>query len=197
MKKRLLAAVLCSAAAMPAFAAQTLAAETNLVKNQYLSTRSGLYTLVMQSDGNVVLYFNPPGYPTRTGNYSIGRGFATGTHNGDHLRMQMDGQLALYTASNTWAWWSDTGGNPYDMSYTLVLRETGALEIWKKGTYWKTLAQADRAPNGYYSVARFPFKTVVNGMCQDGSTPPVGSGMLANIWAGQHNGYIGYCNSQY
>lgn len=72
-----------------------LDAESNIEQNAYIATRSGHYILVMQGDGSVVTYFNSLNM-TRTA------GFKTGTSNGHHLRMQLDGNLVVYRVTARW-----------------------------------------------------------------------------------------------
>jgi hypothetical protein len=182
-----------AAAAAPAFAAQVLNAQTNLLPGEYLSTRSGLYTLVMQSDGNLVQYFNPP-YPY-TGGISK---FVVHTQKGHHLSMQMDGNLAIYTSGNTWAWTSGTGGKPYNMGYKLVLFETGRIAILDAGGgIVKELQEPVVSPRDGGPVALFPFRTYANGQCVDSLTPPMKGGWDANYWAWHNGGAIGYCGNLY
>lgn len=174
---------------IPVHAAQVLTAETQLETGQTLTTRSGLFTLVVQTDGNVVSYFTPPLYPSRPS------GFSTGTSNGHHLRMQIDGNLALYTASNTWAWTSNTGGKPYNMGFKLVLREDGGVYIYDANNYVVKMLLRDDTGSG--SSARFPFRKFVSGTCVDGLTAPATSGVQANSWAQLNGGAVGYCGSFY
>ncbi|MBJ7309586.1 hypothetical protein H7U20_05165, partial [Rugamonas sp. CCM 8940] len=163
------------AASAPVGAAQVLMAETQLENGQYLTTRSGLYSVVVQGDGNVVEYFNTR-MGTRPSQFSTGRG------RGNHLRMQMDGNLALYTSGGTWAWTSETGGRPYNMGYKLVLYETGALFIHDaNNNVVKILSEADRPNSQGGPVDRFPFRKIVNGACQDMLTPDFQSGMQAVV----------------
>lgn len=189
---RVIAGLLAVLTIAPAYAGQVLEAEAVLYQNQYLSTRSGLFSVVMQSDGNFVRYFTPPNYPARTG---AGWGhFATNTDNGSYIRMQADGNLAMYTSGHSWAWTSNSGGNPIDFSYKLVLREDGALVIMKGNLVHKTLSPHDA---GGGSGAYFPFRKYVNGQCVDSVTTFQTSGYTAVSWAQANGGTIGYCGSSY
>lgn len=189
---RVIAALLAFATLAPAHSGQVLKAEEILYQNQYLSTKSGLFSLVMQSDGNLVRYFTAPGFPARTG-VKVGA-FPTMTDNGAYVRMQADGNLAMYKSNHTWAWTSGTGGNPIDLSYQLVLRESGRVEIWKNGFWWRTLSEHDA---GTGSNAQFPFKKYINGVCTDNLTTPLSAGYLADDWTRARGGSVGYCNSPY
>jgi hypothetical protein len=193
LRKSFTAFVIGVAAMASASAAQVLTAETQLEKGQFLSTRSGLFSLVVQDDGNVVQYFT-----TRRGTRPSQ--FSTNTRkSGDHLRMQMDGNLALYKSNGTWAWTSGTGGHPYDYGYKLVLYETGRLAILDaKNAIVKILADVDRPSSQGGPVDYFPFRKVENGNCTDGWTSETfQSGLQAEDWAFAHGGSVGYCNSPY
>ena len=193
MITRTLAALLLSTTTIiSAHAAQVLTAETQLEKGQYLSSRSGIFSLVMQNDGNVVIYFNSPG-GTRPSNFS------THTSNGHHLRMQMDGNLALYKADGTWAWNSKTGGRPYDMGYKLILTETGRAQVFDRNNSLVFNLQAvDLSPAQGGPVVTFPmFRLAGTGCIQESTPQQFQSGTAAQSWA-QSNGYtIGYCNHPY
>jgi hypothetical protein len=202
MIKQAVAVLLGALSVLPAFAGQTLDAETQLEKGQYLSTRSGLYSLVVQTDGNLVKYWIPNGYgagtayPVAEMGYPYKQSFPTNTRNGDHLRMQMDGNLALYTSGNTWAWNSKTGGKPYNMGLVLVLQEDGSVTIRDRNRQWtivETLSSPHRqvGTNGYFPVRRY-----VNGQCYD-SLMLLNDGVTANRNAGDVGGTVGYCNQPY
>ena|SRR5689334_22004122 len=123
--KKLITLILCVAAitySTGALAADTLIAETNLTAGQNLVSRNGVYSLVMQTDGNLVLYYLSPGSNAVPTGFSSGRG-------GSYARMQMDGNFVVYKSNGTWHWTSQTGGRPYDMSYKLQLTDDGSLFI--------------------------------------------------------------------
>ena len=193
MITRILAVLFLSTTAIvSAHAAQMLAAETQLEKGQYLSSRSGIFSLVVQNDGNVVTYFNTP-MGTRPGT------FQTRTNNGDHLRMQMDGNLALYKSDGTWAWTSKTGGRPYDMTYKLVLTETGRVVVLDRlNNVVYPLQEIDKpSPNGG-PVVSFPMFRRSGTTCTEGTTPQqFQSGTDAQAWATANAATIGYCNHPY
>jgi hypothetical protein len=182
------------AAAFSASADQVLMAETQLQKGQFLSTRSGLYSLVMQDDGNVVMYFNTP-------NGTRASQFSTNTSNGDHLRMQQDGNLALYKSNGTWAWTSGTGGGMTFSGRKLVLYETGRLALFgfDSNQPEKVMQEIDLSNQGGGPVAVFPYKIIVNGNCQERGTIQRQSANEAQMWINQNDpgGSIGYCDSPY
>jgi hypothetical protein len=99
----------------------------SLVRGQWLKSNNGEYTLILQDDGNLVLY---------------GRGKAlwnTNTHGlaAKNLVMQSDGNLVLYGYSGA-LWHSKTHG--YPGSYLVIQDDgnvviyIGRLAIWSTGT---------------------------------------------------------------
>jgi len=111
-----------------------LPAGQRLTAGQQLSSTNGRFHLVMQSDGNLVLY---------DGQSPI---WATGTWNlpaagrPTHADMQTDGNLVLYNDANQPAWATDTPGtytNPYlelQDDGNLVIYHNGRTPIWASGT---------------------------------------------------------------
>ncbi|WP_348692728.1 hypothetical protein [Duganella fentianensis] len=189
IRKTMVVLALGMTAACSVHAQAVLNAETNIEKNGNIATRSGHYSLVVQGDGNVAIYYNSPPATVPTG-------FQTNTNSGDHLRMQMDGNLALYKSNGTWAWNSGTGGHPYSMGYKLVLFETGRLAILDaNNALVKEIAGVDaHANNGGFPVY-YPFRK--GSPCVDGLTPLMQDGVQATRWATANGGTIGYCGSPY
>ena len=96
--------------------------------NQELVSQNGYYKLIMQRDGNLVLY-------TKDGHVL----WNTNTQGLDveYCAMQEDGNLVLYleeSARPVWA--SDTGGNPGSW---LVVQNDGNLVIYKPEPIWDRL----------------------------------------------------------
>jgi hypothetical protein len=92
-------------------------------------------TLVVQSDGNVVLKDYPNG-TTRWSTNTAGKG--TGPH---RLTIQSDGNLVLYDSTNTPQWSSGTAGKgvgPYRLKLrdnkTLVVVDSNSTPLWKATT---------------------------------------------------------------
>lgn len=115
--------------------AGTMTPGTILKSNQYLQSGNETFRLIMQSDGNFVLYEQATGKAlwnsgTRgTGNWAV---------------MQTDGNLVVYNASNTPLWSSGTAAKP--SSYLLV-QDDGNMVIytplrptWATNTAVKTFA---------------------------------------------------------
>lgn len=99
----------------------------NAASNDYLSSSDGRYRLVMQQDGNLVLY-GPAARPIwATG--TVGRG-------ADHLRMQGDGNLVIYNGANAPVWATNT---PRRYSAHLVVQNDGNVVIYNDGSpIWAT-----------------------------------------------------------
>jgi hypothetical protein len=91
-----------------------------LLHNQSITSTDGRFRLVMQTDGNLVVY------RTRD-NHAL---WATGTQHSDAQRavMQTDGNLVLYHVDNRPAWASNTNGSP---GSHLSMQNDGNLVIYK------------------------------------------------------------------
>jgi hypothetical protein len=129
-----------------------------LNRGDVLRSPNNLYRLVMQYDGNLVLYFFPG---TNGGAFS--RWSSGSNPNGYYAAIQYDGNLAVYTGSNTWAWQAGNGGKPTG-NYQLVLEDDGHLFIANPptpggavGFYSKDL-HWDTCPSGV-PAATFPATT--------------------------------------
>ncbi len=102
------------------------------VLNEGSSLSVGPFTLLMQGDGNLVLYNG-----SITAAHAM---WATGTNNGRgvlHLTMQGDGNLVLYTASGTAVW--STGGQGANAVLSLqcdgnLVTYSGGRATWATGT---------------------------------------------------------------
>lgn len=105
----------------PATAKHVLHRGQTLFVNQYLLSKDGRFKLIMQGDGNLVLYKN--------GSQAI---WASNTWNKPVTRcdMQTDGNLVLYNNSWTPYWASNTW--QYPGGY-LILQNDGNLVIYQNG----------------------------------------------------------------
>jgi hypothetical protein len=94
----------------------TLTANQYLAANQSLTSCDGRFALILQGDGNLVLY---------EGSTAL---WASNTVNSSAVRaiLQGDGNFVLYTASGTPVWASDTAGNA---GAQLVLQNDGNLVV--------------------------------------------------------------------
>ena len=95
--------------------------------DQRLLSASGQYQLVMQGDGNLVVYA-PSTYLCAT--------WTTGLNN--WLIMGGDGNLVMYTASGTPIWWTNTQGNPgawlsMQDNSDLVIYSWNNVRLWSRG----------------------------------------------------------------
>jgi hypothetical protein len=104
----------------------TLSPGQTLNVNEKLTSTSGAYTLIMQSDGNLVLY---------KGSDAL---WASNTDHSDanHATMQADGNFVVYDANQHPHWASNTDGkssNPY-----VILQDDGNLVIYYTAPAWAT-----------------------------------------------------------
>jgi hypothetical protein len=110
----------------------TLFPGQSLLPGQSLQSDTGVYTLTMQSDGNVVLYNNEhkPLWWTNTGGGLI-----------DPLEfsMQTDGNLVLYDTSGQARWASKTQGNP---GAFLNMQNDGNGVVYRAGATTETANNA-------------------------------------------------------
>ena len=103
----------------PGDCASVLAPDQALWANESISSCNGLFTLVMQGDGNVVLYDNRNGV-------ALWHSQTHGTA-GEVVVMQGDGNFVLYDASLKALWHTGTHGRPGSM---LRVEEDGNVKIW-------------------------------------------------------------------
>ncbi len=109
-------------AAHPAMARNVLASGQMLYRGEALTSSNGHYKLILQEDGNLVLY--------RKGKALWSSG--TNGKNARKLVMQSDGNLVLY-GNNGPIWASNTSGN---RGAFLMLQNDGNLVIYK--AIWST-----------------------------------------------------------
>ncbi|AOJ88269.1 peptidase S53 [Burkholderia sp. MSMB0856] len=96
-----------------------------LGSGQSLASGNGANTLVMQSDGNLVLLRQ--GVPKwNSGTYS---------HPGAYAAMQTDGNLVVYSPTGVPLWYSGTNGNPGAVTY---IQDDGNLVIYAQAPRWNT-----------------------------------------------------------
>lgn len=106
--------------------------DESLGTDQSLSSVTGRYTLVYQSDGNLVLYRNRPGQEWRALWASNSAGRPAG-----NCIMQGDGNLVIYGPAGEYIWDTATDGNP---GSRLVVQDDGNVVIYRSdGTpIWAT-----------------------------------------------------------
>jgi hypothetical protein len=102
-----------------------------LAKGSYIMSPAAHSALVMQPDGNLVLYSDS------VSKWNTGTG-GTGAH---HLIMQTDGNLVLYDKVGQPKWFSGTGGNP---NARAVLQSDGNLVLYSSNgvPIWSTLTNS-------------------------------------------------------
>jgi hypothetical protein len=93
-----------------------------MITNHFLQSADGRFRLILQDDGNLVLYFyNTALWHTSTfGNPDVNR-----------LAMQTDGNLVLYDSNGGYYWHTSTYGNP---GAYLLLQNDGNLVVYNGGT---------------------------------------------------------------
>jgi hypothetical protein len=109
-----------------------LTANQQLTANQSLASCNGGYTLIMQGDGNLVLY---QGGTALWASNTAGSG-------ADEAIMQGDGNLVLYTSSGTPVWASNTAGNTgayldEQNDGNVVIYSASGSTLWSTGTAGK------------------------------------------------------------
>jgi len=105
-----------------------LTAGSTLQSGSWLVSSNGRYRLAMQSDGNLVLYWES--HPL----WASG----TGRHGGDFLAMQGDGNLVIYQGHR--ALWSSETSRGGDNAYYLSVQNDGNVVIYTPGNrpIWQT-----------------------------------------------------------
>jgi uncharacterized protein YkwD len=113
----------------------TLSSGQCLQPGQSLQSDNQLHTLIMQTDGNVVLYdrHSQPLWSTDTG----------GLITPGHFAMQTDGNLVLYDTTGYAKWASNTQDNP---GAFLNIQDDGNLVVYRAG------AQAATAENALWAA---------------------------------------------
>ena len=109
-----------------------LTANQQLTANQSLASCNGGYTLIMQGDGNLVLY---------QGGTALWASNTAGSA-ADEAIMQGDGNLVLYTSSGTPVWASNTAGNAgayleVQNDGNVVIYSASGSTLWSTGTAGK------------------------------------------------------------
>ena len=102
----------------------------NLQRNESITSDNGYFKLILQNDGNLVLY-------QKVALSSDIVKWATGTqvNNVKECLMQEDGNLVLYEFDSNPVWDSATCGK--DGAY-LVLQDDGNLVIYHEAVVWNT-----------------------------------------------------------
>lgn len=124
----------------------TLSNNSNLLQGEYLVSQAGTLYLVMQADGNLVMYrsgdFNPRFAVWASNTNGKGRGPC-------RCVMQKDGNLVIYDADNRPTWASNTNGKgvgPYRLvmqnDHNLVIYDSTNAPTWASNTYVANTAAA-------------------------------------------------------
>ena len=102
------------------FAIDTLGSDQKLWKNNKLISDNGRYTLVLNDDGNLVVYkgHNKPLWVSNTAGKDA-----------KYAKMQPDGNFVIYTYKNKVLWHTNTHGNK---GAYLVMQNDGNVVIYSK-----------------------------------------------------------------
>ncbi|MEV0400473.1 hypothetical protein [Actinoallomurus sp. NPDC050550] len=127
----------------------------SLKAGQAVKSPNGRYTLLMQTDGNLVLYQGKKALWSTI----------TGRHPGAYTLMQTDGNLVVYGTDRKPLWYSNTAGHPgafleVQNDGNLVIYGTNNKPLWSRHLYngilgpGQSLRTGDgvRSPNGVYSL---------------------------------------------
>jgi hypothetical protein len=157
-----------------------------LTSGNYIESLNHNYRLVMQADGNLVLYAQQPGGAHATG-------FSTGT-GGSYAVQQNDANFVVYTASNTWKWTSQTGGHA-SANYLMVLGEDGSLTIREPVLYNAVRQFNQDTGSGGRVAMNFPARRYSGSTCIDFVVTAINGFGAGNI-AAQQGGALGSCANQ-
>jgi hypothetical protein len=114
----------------------TLYINQTLTVNQSLYSVGFRYQLILQPDGNLVLYDNNNGGHVPL--WYTGYGTSPG-----HLIMQPDGNLVLYNSAGNWIWQSNTYGS--GSNNFLVVQPDGNLVLYNMydKALWQTATEGE------------------------------------------------------
>lgn len=113
-----------------------------LYPGQYLLSGSGLMQLIMQTDGNLVLYYN---YGASTPVWSTG----TGGSSVEGAVMQTDGNFVIYNTGGAAIWASNTSGHPG--AYLIDQNDGNQVIYVGSSAIWATSTMQDTPGSGYWS----------------------------------------------
>jgi hypothetical protein len=106
----------------------TLSSGAQLLPGQYLRSQNNGYELILQNDGNLVLYRTidfKSLWESKTNGISVQRAI-----------MQGDGNFVLYGYDGQVHWQSGTNGRPG--SYLIVQNDGNVAIYWPKDPIWST-----------------------------------------------------------
>lgn len=173
--------------------ATVLMAGTNLSNGQALDSNNGLYHLVMQTDGNLVIY---RGFPGMYGDWVSKWDSSTRTR-GYFARMQEDGNFVVYNAGGGYGGWEAQYGNhAWNPGYRLTLGDDGTLAI-RDSNFSLLKKITEDTCNGATGPVFFayPAHTYSNGVCVDQFTTLANSGCAARQYAAAMGGVLGRCSA--
>ncbi|KAM9987747.1 hypothetical protein ACTFIZ_003107 [Dictyostelium cf. discoideum] len=96
-----------------------------------LESKCRRYKLIMQNDGNLVLYIG--NLKSQSDEYSLWSSGTCGKGQGPYrLSMQDDGNLVIYDSRNTATWASGTNSQGAKGHYSMKLRSRGQMVVYDK-----------------------------------------------------------------
>ncbi|KAN0019502.1 hypothetical protein ACTFIU_002716 [Dictyostelium citrinum] len=99
--------------------------------NSTLESKCRKYKLIMQQDGNLVLYISS--LKSQSDEYCL---WSSGSYGKGHgpwrLTMQDDGNLVIYDSRNTATWSTGTYGHGVKGHYSMKLRSSGQISVYDK-----------------------------------------------------------------
>lgn len=116
----------------------TLYSGQALTPGQRLTSQDGRFNLILQTDGNLVMY-DPH-------NRAIWASNSSGHPNTSEAIMQADGNLVLYENGSNAYWATQTAGDASQPS--LVMQSDGNLVMYSTGaSYWSSKTEVPATPN--------------------------------------------------
>ncbi|HET7013871.1 MAG TPA: CHAP domain-containing protein [Streptosporangiaceae bacterium] len=117
-----------------------------LLPGQYLESGDGHYTVIMQTDGNLVEYVSGTNHVL----WSSG----TGGHPNADVIMQDDGNLVIYGGASGALWSSGTAGDKstafFAQSDANLVVYSGTTPVWQSATYNHLLLTGEVLKDGWY-----------------------------------------------
>lgn len=164
-------------------ASESLGSGQAMWRGDVVRSSNRQYRLVMQGDGNLVLYFKSRAV------WSSG----TAGHPGAHAVMQGDGNLVIYAPHGGPAlWYSGTGGHPgaflaVQTDANVVVYSTAQVALWSSSSFNNRLDQGERLKPGYVLYA--PDRAVRLEMQGDGNLVVYGGNRA--LWNSGTSGHPG------
>ncbi len=183
------------AAALAGQSAQAFTIGTNVLQagqtmrtGVILESLNKNYQLVMQDDGNLVLYAIQQG-GTRSTGFNSGRG-------GSYAAQLFDGNFVVFNSDGGVHWQTNSGGRS-SANYLMVLGDNGSLTVREPFLFNPISTFFTDTGTGKRNYMRYPSHRYSGVQCIDFSVTAV-NGSAANQEAFKQGGVVGSCaNAQY